>query len=237
MSFFLLLPPLEFRLTRNVMVPSTLTFCSTPLTLAFYPAQYRHAYEPPRVVKKVGEEEPTKPTSRSRFVVVLSHLSDLSPIMIFTKLLSPPNPTTSVPSESPNMEKAGEPPFSAASDTALLAAGPASTVSIDTVRLLEITDRTSALLHASHQPDAATIRQDPLSSLFKTFATLNNIQIRATTFSVVARNSFAETVTQAAESNGSQFIVVPWTLGHGVDESVVTALSESSWTFTNPFPY
>ncbi|KAF8754635.1 Sodium/hydrogen exchanger family [Rhizoctonia solani] len=91
-------------------------------------------------------------------------------------------------------------------------------VTIDALRLLELTERTSAIM------------------LFRTFAELEDIPV-ASSLSVVSHEGFATSVTEHSVKNGDEMVVVSWTPGtsqttaHG--QSV--APTPAAQTVPNPF--
>lgn len=82
-------------------------------------------------------------------------------------------------------------------------------LSIDALRLIELTDRTSAVMRVAESED--TMRADPISNVFRTFAHLNRLPVR-TSMSVVATEHFSSTVISRARSFTSDLVLLPWTL-------------------------
>ncbi|SJX65374.1 related to KHA1-Putative K+/H+ antiporter [Sporisorium reilianum f. sp. reilianum] len=100
---------------------------------------------------------------------------------------------------------ASEAPYASA-----LAAGRShAQISIDALRLVELTDRTSAVMKVSESED--TMRADPIINVFQTFAHLNGLPVQAT-MSVIPQEEFATAVTRRCKAAGSNFIILPMTL-------------------------
>ena len=90
-----------------------------------------------------------------------------------------------------------------------LAARPQAQISIDALRLVELTDRTSAVMKVSESED--TMRADPIINVFQTFAHLNGLPVQST-MSVIPQEEFATAVTRRCRAAGSNFIILPMTL-------------------------
>lgn len=82
-------------------------------------------------------------------------------------------------------------------------------ISIDALRLVELTDRTSAVMKVSESED--TMRADPIINVFQTFAHLNRLPVQST-MSVIPQEEFATAVTRRCKAAGSNFIILPMTL-------------------------
>jgi len=98
-------------------------------------------------------------------------------------------------------------------------------ISIDSLRLLELTERLSTVFKASEAEE--TERKDPLINIFRTFVGLQGLPITSR-FSVVSQNAFAQAVKDFVIYRGSDLVVLPWVAG-----SSSTLTEESS--VVNPF--
>ena len=85
--------------------------------------------------------------------------------------------------------------------------GRAEPVELEALRLVELTQRTSAVMLASEIDDAK--RNDPLVSTFSSFAAFNGFRVEPE-FSVVAADQFAPSVVGFAMGRSVDMIVVPW---------------------------
>lgn len=192
-----------------------LTFMTTPLTLLIYPPDRRsfHSGVKPEIKKALddGESQKGRTTtaaipisdlnqdivSKTRIAVVLQKLEHLSPLMTMTKLLEP---TTTAGS------KAIRAAFSA-------------------LRLMDLSDRTSAVMYGSVAVEEL-LKRDPLVVAFKTFARLHQVSITATTLSVVPQEEFAAKISEKANEE-ADLILIPWnTQLNPVIEAGVAATSK-----------
>lgn len=186
------------------------TFATTPLTLCFYAPQYRKQQRgldglnepaPDAPVPGVGSFRPT-----SRYAVILQQFEHLPALFTFTKLIQAPlqlsSSRTSVSSElNEKTESTPSPDVSAARRPA---------VTINALRLVELTERTSAIIKASDS-SATLVAADPLCQVFRTFAHGNGIPSTAS-LSIVGQDQFPAIVASHAAEHSSDLIVVPWAL-------------------------
>jgi hypothetical protein len=91
------------------------------------------------------------------------------------------------------------------------AAGPlAPLITIEALRLIELTNRTSAMLKS--QEAESLIYNDPIVTTYRTFGQLNRLSVSAN-LSVVNHDEFADAVRAHAASTNSQMVIVPWPRG------------------------
>lgn len=221
-----------------VLEAVVLTFMTTPLVNKFYPPAMRvrlghHAssHSHPEIttnadtvtksssepdadavpqLSKFGDSEDRK----SRFTVVLDRIEHLPGMMVLTQLIQPPPALL----EDPSRKKKA-------------AARPG--VSVDALRLVELSDRTSAVMRSSNTE--AILRKDPLLSIFGTFGRLNRIAV-APSLAVVPFDDLPSSVVEHAREQGSQLIFVPWTPAqHSAETASDTASSTEGTTTQNPF--
>ncbi|KAM0753738.1 hypothetical protein T439DRAFT_342036 [Meredithblackwellia eburnea MCA 4105] len=201
-----------------------LTFTSTPLTLFFYPLHLRTPSKANFLDSKnasatrlPGEDGPGR-RLRTQITVVLERLENLGAIMVFTKLIaSPPNLTRPPPPVLLEATPADDTPISA---TPILASEK-TPLKVDVVRLVELTDRTSAVMQASEHEES--LRSDPLNSLYSTFASINGVPISSNSLEVISQASYPENVARRARDCESDLIVVPWTLAKSEGDGVVAS--------------
>ncbi|KAL0948200.1 hypothetical protein HGRIS_010808 [Hohenbuehelia grisea] len=201
-----------------------LTIITTPLTLFFYPPKYRvHEGPSPHGIKssESGEEgDKTKPHDaadldfRSRYTLILDRLEQLPSAMAISKLLQPPSAQPSVTSN-PKAAEAGVFP------------GPSQAISMNALRLVELTDRTSTVLRS--QEAEGLLLNDPLVSAFKTFSYLNNIPLSAA-LSVTNFEEFPLAITEHANESKADLVILPWsrtsqTLSESLDGDRRTGLA------------
>ncbi|GAA97261.1 uncharacterized protein L969DRAFT_44257 [Mixia osmundae IAM 14324] len=219
-----------------VVMALVTTFATTPLTMAFYPVWYQQEMTEKRRAVKAGQHEPKpdelvtqKGAFRARFVVVLSRLDHLPSMMAFVKLLQPPITYDRAVSKGNALSMAAakdeaEPlsPVDASYFGQLQ-----SSYSVDALRLMELTERSSAVLKASELEE--TVKADPLSQIFTTFAGLNAIPLSTKT-AIVASDSFPSTVTDFATERSSDMIIIPWNAA-----APAVVVQETSSSYFNPF--
>ncbi len=204
-----------------------LTFITTPLTLLVYPARVR-------VHGGTGLEKAltpgTGPTTtsgeftRSKFAVVLDGMEQLPSAMTLIQLLR--RPAAGI--RSPVTEKSSIDKASVQSEAPVVPYYPEqSTISIDALRLVELTERTSGVLK-SHAADTL-VHNDPVLSVFRTFGRLNHFSMSAA-LSVISYDEFPAHVVDHIRENGSQMTVIPWSVS-----SATGASSSSHNTSYNPF--
>ncbi|GAA5872667.1 hypothetical protein JCM3774_001879 [Rhodotorula dairenensis] len=204
-----------------VVMALATTFATTPLTLAFYPAWYRVKTDrerrglpgvpPPsdRVQPGFGEEP-----VRSRFAVVVEQFEHLPAVMSFLRLLVPPS-TAQVGCSGASSSTSTTPPSPSLSEKD----GGSSPVDkvvhpeLSFLRLVENTDRTSALLRAA-ESETALLRADTLAAVLKAFATGlgGGARVKHFALSIAAPDAYPQQVSEFVEVNDSQVAVVPWLL-------------------------
>jgi hypothetical protein len=189
------------------------------LTLAFYPLSYRQEKEKSQTRDDrsttsstegkedggdMGDARDPDQRVRSRLVVVLNRLEHLPSVMSFIKLVQP-TPSWQLRGgaevEPTKAEKNVEP---ARPDR------PNTLLSVDALRLVELTERTSAVMKASD--GEATARSDLLANIFKTFASLNMIPVR-NRMSIVSPDELSPSVASFATECGADLVVLPWNTG------------------------
>lgn len=89
---------------------------------------------------------------------------------------------------------------------AIFSKAPAS---IDALRLMELTERTSAVMKVAEHDE--TVQADPLINVFRAFVRLNRLPIQAA-MQVVPIDEFSSTVVTRAQNTKSDLVVLPWTL-------------------------
>ncbi|KAF9240266.1 Sodium/hydrogen exchanger family-domain-containing protein [Melanogaster broomeanus] len=176
-----------------------LTFMTTPLVNLIYPPEHRtHASGAgagvAHIPAKDEGEGATTPSSRQsstvdehpwrrRFVAVLDEFNHMPGIMALTKLALPPTADNS-------------------------ASGKKLELSVDALRLIELSDRMSTAMKSSMTE--TLIRTDPLMGVFKMFAEQSdNIPVSGS-LAVVSHDDWAHSVADHAKRHGSQLVLVPW---------------------------
>jgi hypothetical protein len=119
-------------------------------------------------------------------MVVLNRMEDLPTMMTITKLLA--IAPRQVPSPAPSNEKP-------------------NVLKIHCLRLMELTQRTSAVMKVSER---YFDRLDPVINVFRTFGKLNEVYVTAK-MSIVPDDSFSDTVYYQGLNERAEMVIVPWT--------------------------
>jgi len=82
-------------------------------------------------------------------------------------------------------------------------------LSIDALRLIELTERTSAVMRDAESED--TLRADPILNVFRTFSHLNRIPVTSS-MSIVNLEEYSNTVVSRARDSKANLVIVPWSL-------------------------
>ncbi|KAI0769112.1 Sodium/hydrogen exchanger family-domain-containing protein [Trametes elegans] len=209
-----------------VLEALVLTFMTTPAVTLLYPPELRTraVQQGPNYASTGGEggedaaqraegfrqgrEEESE--RRSRFTVVLDKIEHLPGMMALTQLILPPPPPYSekVHALSSTLEESTSSPEKDISSTPEPTTPP---VSIDAIRLIELSDRTSAVMKSSNAE--ALVNTDPLLDIFTTFGSLHGVPV-SNSLSIVTFDDLGSSVSEHAKRNDSQLILVPWLPPH-----------------------
>lgn len=177
----------------------------------------------------------TAPTAehdfKTRFSVVLNKIENLPAVMTLTQLLQPGLPSlAAVTSATSKVAKSeitddGEPLVQELLKTPDM---QPRALSVDALRLIELTDRTSAVMQSAEADEL--IHQDPVLSIFRTFGHINRVPISAS-LAVVNQESFSSRVAEHAREKDTEMVILPWHSGaHSLDEQ-----APEGQTIYNPF--
>ena len=149
--------------------------------------------------------------NKRKFALILDKMESLPAAMTLSQLLS--SPFTSSPSESSSKRT------SMIDEKAALRVDTSSKltppITIEALRLIELTSRTSALFKS--QEASSLVYNDPVINIYKTFGQLNLLHVAAN-LSVVTQEQFPDTVTKHVSETGSQMTIIPWPRGVTSDE-------------------
>ena len=207
-----------------------LTFMTTPLTILFYPPKYRvHEGALPKPTDTSREEGSSAPRDledavKTRFAVVVDRIEQLPAVMTLTQLLQSKSNSTVTPSD----ETASTADSSANEKAALAEAhglpvlphgrqAEAPRITVDALRLIELTNRTSAVFKSHEAENLA--HSDPVLAILKTHGYLNRMNV-STSLAVVDYEDFSENVSRHTRTSGSQMVILPWTSGLASVEAV-----------------
>lgn len=158
--------------------------------------------------------------STSRFAVVLERFDHLPAVIAFCRLIKAP--IQFGPNTRPNsMEKAPTSEYSGG-------AFNIPEITVDALRLIELSARPSDLIKASESQETL-LAADTLSQIFRTYAIGSGITT-TTSISVLSQDSYSGLVASHAAQNSSDMVILPWVLSDAkVEEGVAATL------LPNPF--
>jgi hypothetical protein len=151
----------------------------------------------------------------TRFTVVLSKVEHLPAVMTLTQFLQPPlkatstQPTTSINTsdEKVDLVDPSSPTISPLPSNVPIISDGTPRVSIDALRLIELTERTSAVMRVTAAEEL--MHRDTLISVMRTFGHLNRIPV-SSSLSVVPQESFSSSVTSHVRETDADLVVIPW---------------------------
>ncbi|KAF9564551.1 potassium:hydrogen antiporter [Agrocybe pediades] len=208
-----------------------LTFMTTPLVLLFYPARYRVHHKETKTLGdgSVSSRALSDEDTRTRFSIVLDKIESLPAAMTLSQLLKTPSNSSSALGLSTIDEKAIEAGFE---EPRLAPTSHASAISVDALRLMELTNRTSAVLRS--QEADSLIHNDPVVTVYRTFGQIYNFNVTAH-LSVVNFDEFPETIAHHVAETNSQMVFIPWP--RGTTTTILDEPADTTQTRTtgNPF--
>ncbi|KAI0344479.1 hypothetical protein BDW22DRAFT_1326663 [Trametopsis cervina] len=205
-----------------------LTFMTTPAVVLLYPPHLRKrvtatganfdyvddSRDDARMVEGGAHDMGQKPTgySKTRFTVVLDKLEHVPSMLALTQLLQPPPSALARDRTEANTQD----------------------VSVEALRLIELSDRTSAVMKSSVWD--TLIHTDPLLGIFRTFGELNGMAV-STSLAVVSYDDLASSVSEIAGRTAAQLILMPWLppQSDSYREAPVVPPVEHGSQFANPF--
>jgi hypothetical protein len=226
-----------------VLEALVLTFLTTPLVTTLYPLhlRIRASGTTSRFINVAGSEDAVSHgqpregdddvcPQKTRFTVVLDKIEHLPGMMALTQLIKPAD----AHGTKNGIDK-----------TATTSISPDCTwsdpkkktrnICIDALRLIELSDRTSAVMKSSATD--TLLHTDPLLGIFRMFGELHELDI-STSLSIVLYNDLASSVADYAMDNASQLILLPWlppsARTHDLNESL-PATPQAAAPSSNPF--
>lgn len=219
-----------------------LTFMTTPLTLLWYPLHVRTKASDENAVEDAsagpsGDSSLFEYVTKTNFAVILNRVEHLPALMTLTQLLRRPMhdssmEVTRLPSniDEKVSQQSVDAPSSLPYDTKGKLVKP-KLASLSALRLVELTERTSAVLKSQEASAEYLARADPLLTVFRTFGRLHNAIVHSA-LAVISIDEFAGRVSTFARERGAQMVVVPWAMG-GVTSAEEVAPSHTH--MNNPF--
>jgi hypothetical protein len=232
-----------------------LTFMTTPLTLLVYPPKYRtlHSANKAKEGEEAREEKPPVTGApgftgdsvdmKLRIMVMLHKLEHISPLMTMTQLLGPSvtwsntnTATSNVSHPAPPSVEVSQAPNAVVSSSRSQTSLNASTTSaptLDALRLMDLSERTSAVMYGSVTTEL--LYRDPLVAALRTFARLHRIPVASAALSVVPQDEFPSKVCERANEVRADLILLPWNTSlHPVME-ISSKQGAGEGTSYNPF--
>lgn len=215
------------------------TCATTPLTMLVYPARLRTKVREGSLRSKKEDDEarmdPARDPQRKdldtqRYLFVLDRFDQLPGLLGFVQLLKPSISAFDSDTSSSQLRKrqlsrssdkrasrSSSSPDQSTSEVEKLPelshlqqqSHSRSPTSIDALRLVEWTERTSAVMRVAESEE--TLRSDPLINVFRTFVRLNKLPIQVS-MNVVPVDEFSKTVVDRATEENVDFVVFPWNL-------------------------
>ena len=189
-----------------VLEALVLTFMTTPLVTWLYPLHLRRRISAVGVFEHVADDEATENRAekntegdlKARFTVVLDKLEHVAGMMALTQLVQPhPVPLSG------HKNTSSTDPSTSLND----ASAPPRIITADALRLIELSDRVSAVMKSSISDHL--LRTDAVLSIFSMFGHLNGIRVTPS-ISVVKFDDLAYSVAEHARNHGSDMIFLPW---------------------------
>jgi hypothetical protein len=182
----------------------------------------------------VGRRSITQEEFKTKFSVVLDKIEQLPAVMSITQLLQQ---TSAQPTNSMVFldGKASEGEDDISITKKLTITTPTAPVSLSALRLIELTERSSAVLKS--QEADYLILSDPVISIFRTFGLLNRMRVTAS-LSVVDQDEFSTSVVRHVQESSSQMVIIPWPTGSPGTDAVddgITSVNKTSGS--SPFDY
>ncbi|OCB89096.1 hypothetical protein A7U60_g3780 [Sanghuangporus baumii] len=164
---------------------------------------------------------------KTRFTVVLDKIEHLPGMMALTQLVCPPPSYVKLKElsekevdskrEAQEVVKRGEGSHARSSGSVNSNDGLSETlgsISVDALRLIELSDRTSAVMKSTSTAAGSEyhlLLTDPLLNVFRTFSELNGLEV-SSSLSVVTFSDLAHRVADRARDTGSDLVLLPWLL-------------------------
>ena len=228
-----------------------LTFMTTPAVVFLYPPHLRvrvaetgpnfanvpDGESPESSAKKTGKGGVGDVEKKNRFLVVLDRIEHLPGMMSLTQLLQPPPAYTE---DDPNPPRHPEGSSSSSShkrsSSRQLSLPLEPELTLSALRLIELTDRTSAVMKYSTYSVESLIHTDPLLSIFRTFVELgsNGSSDMTSEVRMVGWEDMASSVKEEAMRRESDMVLVPWIPSYLGSDGTTEALANPGAEPTTP---
>ncbi|CCJ31364.1 unnamed protein product [Pneumocystis jirovecii] len=214
----------------NAVITTTLT---TPSVLFLYPAWYREKVKRWRAGEINWDNTPTRidpknefisdnsfaPVITDRLMVVLNRVEHLPPLMAFIRLLAP---TSSIKIDYMMDD----------SDIQFPAKPIEEPLLVHGFRLIELTQRTSAIIKASDNGEDNKL--DPLMNVFRTFACLNRLRVSGC-LKFASEEEFSNSVIEQAKDIKAELLIIPWSTDGSISDESEKNLKLISSSFVQKY--
>ena len=133
---------------------------------------------------------------KSKFTVVLDKVEHLPAMMSLTQLIHPSPPPP------PHLQYSSD-----HSSISSLRLSTRRDVTVDALRLIELSDRVSAVMKGS--ATETLVRTDPTLEIYRTFGDINGVDV-TTSLAIVSFDDLAVSVVDHARNNSSHLVLLPW---------------------------
>jgi hypothetical protein len=203
-----------------VLEALVLTFMTTPLVTALYPPHVRKRISTtgtpfgnvpddegsPGLDKKTPIGGDGLGAIRRRFTVVLDKLEHLPGAMALAQLIQPADTTTE---DKPQHSRKSADKLSSSSLSPSLRHSPHSQITLSAFRLIELSDRTSAVMKSSAAD--TLLHTDPLLAVLRMYGVLHlqGVPVQPA-LAIVPYEDMAFSVVEHARESGSDMVMLPW---------------------------
>lgn len=235
------------------------TVITTPLVLWIYPEKHRKAIDEDLGHEDAAGKDGVGGTGMSRsfegsiakkVMFVLTGFEHIPALMHLVQLIKPTagddnspglrqrRPVGSSEHEDGSQESGEDEKEALAMDSASATGVPSrpaqAPLSIDALRLVDLTDRTSGVMRGSEIED--TLRVDPVTNVFRSFSHLSRVPVRPS-MSVVPIDQYPPTLISRAQKCGSDLIVLPWSLPVSAKGASSNSASSEAAGVSSPSTY
>lgn len=235
---------LNVGLTANILNPKIFTMfvvnavlttsLTTPSVLLLYPIWYREKVKRWRAGEIDWKNVSTRFTSKNestfnnsivpiainKLMVVVNRVEHLPSLMAFIRLLSP---VSSVKADHSSNARLDAPNTIEETETPL---------SIHGLRLIELTQRTSAIIKVSDNGESNKL--DPLMNVFRAFVRLNRLGVSGS-LKFASEEEFSSSVIEQAKEIRTEFLVIPWSTDGSISDESERSFKRISSSFVQKY--
>lgn len=216
-----------------VVMAVVATLTTTPLTNVLYPPWYQQKVEKWRRGEIDWDGNPTGSTAESSTGSVEKlDTIQIRRLLVYLRLDSLPSVFTFITLLGADTSQTAQQATAAASTRQDSVHVPKRPLEVHGVRLVELTDRTSSVMHVTEGEEYSSAR-DPVVNAFRTFSQLHDVAA-AGRVSVVPVDSYPETLMSEASAMPFDFALIPWSeYGSLTEDQTVPYAINASERFRN----